>query len=106
MTFVSPEILQKSQDLHSSLDEDITAWVLITNSTLSSLEGPTTRSRARHLNFEVRSFLILQPNIHEDGMLLKSCDVLLLRNMGTTNTPASSSTPSLHSSDNDYTHKD
>ena len=77
-----PEILQKSQDLHSSLDEDITARVPITNSTLSSLEGPTTRSRARHLNFEVRSFLILQPNIHEDGMLLKSCDVVLLRNMG------------------------
>jgi len=89
-------------------DEDITAsdTLPVTNSTPSSLEGPMTRSHARHLNFEVRSFLMLQPNIHEDGMLLKSCDVLLLRNMGTTNTPASSSTPSLHSSDNDYTHKD
>ena len=89
-------------------DEDITTLdaLLVTNSTPSSLEGPMTRSRARRLNFEVRLFLMLQPNIHGDGMLLKSCDVLLFRNMGSANTPASSSTPSLHSSDNDYTHKD
>ena len=32
-----------------------------------------TRSRARHLNYEVRSFLMLHNNINEDGMLLKSC---------------------------------
>ena len=74
-------------------DEDITAsdTLPVTNSTSSSLEGPMTRSRARRLNFEVRSFLMLQPNIHEDGMLLNSCEVLLLRNMGSTNTPTSSS---------------
>lgn len=50
-----------------------------------------TRSRAHRLNFEVRSFLMLQPNIHEDGVLLNCFDVLLFRNMGSTNTPASSS---------------
>jgi len=74
-------------------DEDITALdtLPVTNSTPSSLEGPMTRSRARRLNFEVRSFLMLQPNIHEDGMLLNFCDVLLLRNMGSMNTQTSSS---------------
>jgi len=50
--------------------------------TPNSLEGPMTRARARHLNYEVRSFLMLHTNIHENGMLLKSYDVLLLRNMG------------------------
>jgi hypothetical protein len=64
-----------------------------------------TRSRALHLNFEVCSFLMLQPNTHDDGMLLNFCDVLLLRNMGSTNKPSSSSTPSLQSIDNDYKHK-
>jgi hypothetical protein len=44
--------------------------------------SPMTRARARHLNYEVCSFLMLHTNIVEDGMLLKSCDVLLLRNMG------------------------
>ena len=74
-------------------DGDITAsdTLPVTNSTPSSLEGPMTRSRAHRLNFEVRSFLMLQTNIHEDGMLLNSCVVLLLRNMGSTNTPTSSS---------------
>ena len=72
-------------------DEDITAsdTLSVTNSTPSSLEGPMTRSRACRLNFEVHSFLMLQPNICEDGMLQNSYDVLLLRNMGSTNTPAS-----------------
>ena len=60
-----------------------------------------TRSRARRLNFEVHSFLMLQPNIYEDGMLQNSYDVLLLRNMGSTNTPASSSAQS----NNNYMHK-
>ena len=41
-----------------------------------------TRARTRHLNSEVCLFLMLHTNINEDGMLLKSCDVLLLRNMG------------------------
>ena len=84
-------------------DEDITAsdTLSITNSTPSSLEGPMTRSRARRLNFEVHSFLMLQPNIYEDGMLQNSYDVLLLRNMGSTNTPASNSAQS----DNNYMHK-
>jgi hypothetical protein len=90
-------------------DEDITISDILpaaTNSILSSLEGPMTRSHARRLNFEVRSFLMLQPNTHEDEMLLNSCDVLLLRNMRSANKPASSSTPSLQSSDNDdYMHK-
>jgi len=65
-------------------DEDIAPsdTIPITNSTPNSLEAPMTRSRAHHLNYEMRSFLMLHTNIHEDGMLLKSCDVLLLRNMG------------------------
>jgi hypothetical protein len=78
----------------------------MTNSTPNSLEGSMTRARARHLNYEVSPFLILHTNIHEDGMLLKSCDVLLLRNMGSTPftssqpplMPTLSSTPSLCSS--------
>ena len=66
------------------VDEDIppSDTIPITNSTPNSLEGPMTRARARHLNYEVRSFLMLHTNIHENGMLLKSSDVLLLRNMG------------------------
>ena len=110
-------------------DEDIAPLdtIPITNLTPNSLQGPMTRARTRHLNYEVHSFLMLHTNIHEDGMLLKSCDVLLLRNMGlaqfTSNelwftqstratssldtpftlsqpplTPTSSSTPSLRSS--------
>ena len=67
----------------------------------SSLEGPMIRSHACRLNFEVCSFLMLQPNIHEDGMLLNFWDVLLLRNMESTNTPASNSAQS----DNNYMHK-
>jgi hypothetical protein len=84
-------------------DEDITALdtLLVTNSMPSSLEGPMIRSHACRLNFEVRSFLMLQPNIHEDGMLLNFWDVLLLRNMESTNTPASNSAQS----DNNYMHK-
>ena len=65
--------------------------LLVTNSMPSSLEGPMIRSHACRLNFEVRSFLMLQPNIHEDGMLLNSCEDLLLRNVGSTNAPVSSS---------------
>ena len=111
------------------VDEDIppSDTIPVTNSTPNSLEGPMTRARARHLNYEVRSFLMLHMNINEDGMLLKSCDDLLLRNMGSTQftsnelwctqstratssfdtpftsslpplTPTSSSTPSLRSS--------
>jgi len=75
--------------------------LLVTNSMPSSLEGPMIRSHACRLNFEVRSFLMLQPNIHEDGMLLNFWDVLLLRNMESTNTPASNSAQS----DNNYMHK-
>jgi hypothetical protein len=90
------------------IDEDITisdTLPAVTNSTLSSLEGRMSRSRARHLNFEMHSLLMLQSNTHEDWILLNSCDVILLRNMGSTNKPASSSTPSLQSSDNNYKHK-
>jgi len=87
-------------------DEDITTLdaLLVTNSTPSSLEGPMTRSRARHLNFEVPSFLMLHPNIHEDGMLLKSFDVLLLRNMGSENTLVQA-LHQVYTSNNDYIHK-
>jgi hypothetical protein len=65
-------------------DEDIAPsdTIPITNSTSNSLQGPMTRARTRHLNYEVRSFLMLYTNINEDGMLLKPSDVLLLRNMG------------------------
>ena len=78
--------------------------LLVTNSMPSSLEGPMIRSHACRLNFEVRSFLMLQPNIHEDGMLLKSFDVLLLRNMGSENTPVQA-LHQVYTSNNDYIHK-
>ena len=119
-----------------ALDEDIAPsdTVPITNSAPNSLQGPITRARTRHLNSEVCLFLMLHTNINEDGMLLKSCDVLLLRNMGsaqfTSNElwctqstratssfytpftssqpplkPTSSSTPSLRSSNKRYMQK-
>ena len=65
-----------------------------------------TRSRAHRLNFEVRSFLMLQPNIHEDGMLLKSCDVLLLGSVEiTSNEPWFMQSTGPTSSNNMYMHK-
>ena len=43
-------------------------------------QDPITRARARQFDHQVNSFL----NIHAslDGLLLNSCDVLLLRNVG------------------------
>ena len=72
------------QPLGGECDEDIAPsdTISITNSTPNSLEGPMTRACARHLNYKVLWFLMLYNTIHEDGMLLKSCYVLLLRNMG------------------------
>ena len=43
--------------------------------------GPITRSRARRLNHEVRSFLTVHSYEAKDGMLLNG-DILTLRNMG------------------------
>ena len=44
------------------------------------IQGPITRARARQLNHQVNSFLAVPVVL--DGLLLNSCDVLLLRNMG------------------------
>ena len=47
----------------------------------SIIPGPITRSRARKVNYEVRSFLTIHTDMAKDGVLLTG-DVLTLRNMG------------------------
>ena len=45
-------------------------------------QGPLTRARARHLNYQVLSFVETLPNINENMMLPKSDVFMLLRNDG------------------------
>jgi hypothetical protein len=47
----------------------------------SIIPGPITRSRARKVNYEVRSFLTIHTDVSKDEMLLIG-DILTLRNMG------------------------
>ena len=62
-----------------STDEDIYHSDEDTSHTI--IPGPITRSRARRLNHEVRSFLTMYSDVAKDGMLLIG-DILTLRNMG------------------------
>ena len=48
----------------------------------AKLQGPMTRARARHLNYEVSSFLGANNLSMQNGMLPNICDLLLLRNNG------------------------
>src|SRR6185312_11657624 len=46
-------------------------------------QGPMTRARARELNYQVNSFLVVHKPSSMNGVLLNSCDdFLILRNLG------------------------
>ena len=51
--------------------------------TETMIQGPMTRARARQLNHQVNAFLSLQTNVSKNGILLNSCDdLIVLRNHG------------------------
>ena len=67
-------------------DEDITPSDTRTTQNppepVAKLQGPMTRARARHLNYEVSSFLGANALSMQNGILPNNCDLLLLRNNG------------------------
>ena len=67
-------------------DEDITPSGTRTRQNppapVHKLQGPMTRARARHLNYEVSSFLGANDLSMQNGILPNNCDLLLLRNNG------------------------
>ena len=58
-------------------DEDIPH---VDTTTTPTIQGPLTRARARQLNYQVLSFLGMNPHIHEHMMLPKSDVFVTLRN--------------------------
>ena len=62
-------------------DEDI-PHVDTTVAPTTTIQGPLTRARARQLNYQVLSFLGINPHIHEHMMLPKSDVFVTLRNDG------------------------
>ena len=62
-------------------DEDITTTVTPTTPA-APYTGPITRARARHLNYQVLSFLGNDSNVHENMMLPKLDTFVLLTNEG------------------------
>ena len=51
--------------------------------TETMIQGPMTRARARQLNHQVNAFLSLHTNVSKNGILLNSCDdLIVLRNHG------------------------
>ena len=49
--------------------------------TETMIQGPMTRARARQLNHQVNAFLSLHTNVSKNGILLNSCDdLIVLRN--------------------------
>jgi hypothetical protein len=62
------------------LDEDIPS---IDTTTPTAQQGPMTRARARQLNYQVKSFLVVDTNSSQNWMLLNhGDDCLILRNVG------------------------
>ena len=62
-------------------DEDITTTVTPTIPA-ATYTGPITRARARHLNYQVLSFLCNDSKVHENMILPKLNTFVLLRNEG------------------------
>ena len=60
-------------------DEDIPH---VDTTTTHTIQGPLTRAWARQLNYQVLSFLGMNPHIHEHMMLPKSDVFVTLRNDG------------------------
>ena len=46
------------------------------------VQGPITRARAQQLNYQVNSFLGVNVLLIENMLLPKTCDLILLRNLG------------------------
>ena len=67
---------QEGEDDEDIPHADTTAAPTIT------IQGPITRARAQQLNYQVLSFLGINPHIHEHMMLAKSDLFVILRNDG------------------------
>lgn len=65
-------------------DEDILSMhtpMPTPHQTETMIQGPMTRARARQLNHQVNAFLSLHTNVSKNGILLNSCDdLIVLRN--------------------------
>jgi hypothetical protein len=67
---------------HSEIGTDEDIPTVDTTNAHPHVHGPLTRARARQLNYQVLLFLGTVPNIHENMMLPKSDELVLLRNDG------------------------